>query len=170
MIYPSFLIEKNAKYWKKFGTYQFMSFHFLENKLSHLVHNCLGIKNILVTWSTLLSLLRKMQKNAAHLNLCHFIFWKTNYLIWCTIILASRIYWSHDIPFFPYWQKCKILEKIRCIFIYLISVLEKNYHLMHNFLAINNILVTWSTLHMWISKKGKFYRIWCTFFLASRIS
>src|SRR6266704_1776653 len=49
MIHPSFLIEENEKYWKKCGASQFMSFLFLENKLSHLVHNFLGIKNILVT-------------------------------------------------------------------------------------------------------------------------
>jgi len=53
MIYPSFLIEKNEKYWKKCGTSQFMLFLFLEKKLSHLMHNFLGIENILVTWSTL---------------------------------------------------------------------------------------------------------------------
>src|SRR6266705_3342772 len=49
MIYPSVLIEKNAKYWKKCGTSQFMLFLFLEKKLSHLMHNFLGIENIVVT-------------------------------------------------------------------------------------------------------------------------
>ena len=49
MIYPSFLIEKNEKYWKKHVTSQFMLFLFLEKKLSHLMHNFLGIENILVT-------------------------------------------------------------------------------------------------------------------------
>ena len=35
------------------------------------------------------------------------------YTIWCTFSLASRIYPSHDLCFFPHWEKCKILEKTR---------------------------------------------------------
>src|SRR6266704_2394364 len=32
MIYPSFLIDKNAKYWKKYGASSFMSFLFVKKK------------------------------------------------------------------------------------------------------------------------------------------
>ena len=34
MIYPSFLIEENEKYWKKCGASQFMQFLFWENTIS----------------------------------------------------------------------------------------------------------------------------------------
>ena len=64
---------------------------------------------------------------------------KKNYLIGCTVSLASRIYQSHDQLFFLYLEKCKILKEIQCISIYVIFSLEKNY------------------------------LIWCTVSLASRI-
>ena len=36
---------------------------------------------------------------------------KKNYTTGCGILMRSRIWWSHDLPFFPHWEKCEILGK-----------------------------------------------------------
>ena len=134
MIYPSFLIEKNEKYWKKCGTSQFMSFLFLEKKLSHLMHNFLGIENTIATWSTLLSLLQKMQnsgKNALHI----FLGIKNILVTWSTLLSLLRKMQNTG--------KDAVHLNL-CNF----SFGKTSSHLMRNFLGIKNTIVTWSALVM----------------------
>ena len=69
----SFLIEKNAKYSKNIGAWNF----YMVIILSYLMQNRLGIKNMLFTWSLLLSLLRKMQKTRKNAVLMSLFYWNS---------------------------------------------------------------------------------------------
>ena len=64
----------------------------------------------------------------------NFLFWKlhNHNLIWCRIVLASRIYQSHYLSSFTYWENCRCSKKYSALQkfdrIVLLPVLESRNH------------------------------------------